>query len=245
MTLIVWGLSGGVFGALFAGLYGILSTLGFGGWQPPLVATAAAAVTTTALYSAMPVALVGAMAGVLASIGALILMGQNLALSSMAAAGGVAGVVAGTFYAWMAQSGGRPLAEAITGLLAGLVAGLVLASVVTLVGHQMETLTLAAGAVALVGTLFQVSDRWIVDHIAALLPGGLSAALVAGLIAILVASSIWVLGGTGAYALAGTAGDALGQVRHEIGPGFIGGLLGGAVTGLILELLGFRLEEHA
>ena len=28
MTLVVWGLSGGIFGALFAGLYGILPTLG-------------------------------------------------------------------------------------------------------------------------------------------------------------------------------------------------------------------------
>jgi hypothetical protein len=245
MTLVVWGLSGGLFGALFAGLYGILPSLGLGGWQAPVVGVAAAAVTTTAFYSAMPVALTGAMAGVLASIGALILGGQDLALPVMAATGGVAGLLAGGFYAWMAESGGRPLAEAITGLLAGLVAGGILAAVVTLTSLQTGILVLAAGAVALVGTLFQVSDRWIVDHLAAVLPGGLSAALVAGLIATLVASSIWVLSGTSAFALAGAAQDALGQVRHEIGPGFVGGLVGGAVTGLILELVGFHLEDHS
>jgi hypothetical protein len=245
MTAVVWGLSGGIFGALFSGLYQILSTLGLSGWQPPVVAATAAAVTTTAFYSAMPVALTGAMAGVLASIGALILVGNDLGFPPMAAAGGITGVAAGGFYAWMAESGGRPLAEALTGLLAGLIAGGALAAMVTLTEQQVSTLVLAAGVVALVGTLFQVSDRWIVDHVAALLPGGLSAALVAGLIATLVASSIWVLGGTTAFALGGAASDAMGQVRQEIGPGFLGGLLGGAVTGLVLELVGFHLEDHS
>lgn len=245
MTLVVWGLSGGVFGALFAGLYQILSSLGLSGWQPPMVAASAAAVTTSALYSAMPVALTGAMAGVLASIGALILFGNDLGLLVMAAAGGVVGVAAGGFYAWMAESGGRPLAEALTGLLAGLIAGGALVAVDTFTDHQAGMLVLAAGAVALVGTLFQVSDRWIVDHLAALLPGGLSSALVAGVIATLVAASIWVLSGTSAFALGGAAQDALGQVRQEIGPGFLGGLLGGSVTGLVLELLGFHLEDHS
>jgi len=244
LTLIVWGLSGGVFGALFAGLYEILSALGLGGWQPPVVAAAAAAVTTTAFYSAMPVALTGAMAGVLASIGALILFGNDLEITVMAGAGGGAGAVAGSFYAWMAGSGGRPFAETLTGLLAGLIAGGVLATVVALTGHQVGTQVLAAGVVALVGSLFQVSERWMVSHGAALLPGGLSAALVAGIVATLVAASIWLMAGATAFALEGGAQDILAQVRHEIRPGFLGGLLGGAVTGLTLELLGFHLEDH-
>jgi len=244
MTLIVWGLSGGVFGALFAGLYQILSTLGFSGWQPPVIAAAAAAVTTTAFYSAMPVALTGAMAGVLASIGALILIGGDLGLPTMVAAGGIAGVAAGSFYAWLAESGGRPLAETLTGLLAGLIAGATVTAIVMLTGRQMGTLVLAAGVVALVGCLFQVSERWMVAHGATWLPGGLSAALVAGIVATLVAASIWLMGGITAFSFAGAAQDTLGHVRHEIGPGFAGGLLGGAVTGLVLELLGFRLEDH-
>lgn len=245
MTLVLWGLSGGMFGALFAGLYRILYTLGLGGWQPALLAVTAAAVTTTAFYSAMPVALSGAMGGVLASIGALILAGEDLGLPVMAAVGAGVGMTVGAFYAWMAQSGGRPLAEALTGLLAGLAAGAALASMATLTEDGLGTLALAAGAVSLVGTLFQLSDRWIVDHVAALLPGGLSAALVAGLIATLVAAGVWAMSGALALGPAGTVHDALGQVSLEIGPGFLGGLLGGALTGLVLELLGFHLEDHA
>ena len=32
--------------------------------------------------------------------------------------------------------------------------------------------------------------------------------------------------------------------RFKVPAGFLGGLLGGAVTGIVLELLGFRLEAH-
>jgi hypothetical protein len=45
-------------------------------------------------------------------------------------------------------------------------------------------------------------------------------------------------------ALDGTSQDLLGQIRRELPPGFLGGLLGGAITGVILESLGFHLEDH-
>jgi len=60
MTLFVWGFAGALFGALFAGLYQVLQMLGLIGWQPLIAAAALAAMTTSAFYSAMPVALVGA-----------------------------------------------------------------------------------------------------------------------------------------------------------------------------------------
>ncbi len=245
MTLVVWGLAGGVFGALFAGLQQVLFAMGLTGWQPLVLAATAAAMTTSALYSAMPVALTGAMAGVLASIGALILLGPNVRLPEIAGIAALAGVAGGSFYAWMAESGGEPLVETLAGLGSGLIAGTTLAVVATLTSHQIGTFVLAAGVVALVGTLFQISQRWLITAGSGWLHGGLSAAVVAGLTASLVAASIWILGGTTTFTLDGTTADALGQIRHEIPEGFLGGMLGGAVTGVILELLGFHLEDHA
>jgi hypothetical protein len=243
--LVVWGLAGGLFGALFAGLHQVLSAAGLGGWQPSVLAAAAAAMITAAFYSAMPVALTGAMAGVLAAIGALIVVGQDLDLPLLAGAAALAGLAAGSFYAWMSDSSDRPLSQTLAGLAAGLVAGLLLAGLIAATGRQAGTFVLAAGTVAVVGTLFQVSARWVGERGEPLLPAGPSAALVAGTVAALVAAAIWTLGVAPLAGVDGATSDLLGPLRREIPPGLLGGLVGGALTGLVLELLGFRLEDRA
>ena len=244
MTLFVWGLAGGLFGALFAGLHQVLLGLGLSAWQPPVVAAAVAAMTTSALYGAMPVALTGAMAGVLASIGALILFDHGLGLAQIAGAAGVAGMAGGSFHAWMTGGGGRPLTRTLSGMAGGMIAGGLLALLVALTQRELGMFVLAAGVVATVGTLFQVSERWVVHRAGEWFPASVSSAVVAGLIASMVAAGIWILGGTPTLAADGVTHDLLGQVRREIPSGFLGGLMGGSVTGVILELLGFHLEDH-
>jgi len=244
MTVFIWGFAGALFGALFAGLYQVLGVLGLSGWQPLIIAAAAAAMTTSAFYSAMPVALVGAMAGVLASIGYLIASGQEVELAMIVSIAGALGVIAGGFYAWIVKGGGRPLAETLTGLIAGLLAGGSLALILSFTGHRVGMFVLAAGVVALVGTFFQISERWLVTRSAGWLPGALSAPMVAGLIASVVGASIWIVGGTTAVMPDGNARGIMEAVVHDIPPGLLGGLLGGAMTGILLELFGFHIEEH-
>ncbi|WP_295405547.1 spermidine synthase [uncultured Thiocystis sp.] len=244
MILFMWGFAGALFGALFAGLYQVLQVLGLTGWQPLIMAAAAAAMTTSAFYSAMPVALVGAMAGVLSSIGYLIATGQEIELFMIVGIAGTAGLVAGSFYAWMVTGGSQPLAETLTGLLAGLLAGGVLAVVLAMSGEEVGMFVLAAGVVALVGTFFQISERWLLARTSGWLPGILSAPVVAGLIAAVVGASIWILDGTTSAMLDVSTQDAIGRVLHDIPPGLLGGLLGGALTGLLLELFGFHLEDR-
>jgi hypothetical protein len=242
MTLFVWGFAGALFGAIFAGLYQVLLALGLTGWQPLLVTTATAAMTTSAFYSAMPVALVGSMAGVLASIGYLIVAGHNIQLPLMMMLTSVAGIVAGGFYAWMIARDSQPLAQALTGLSAGVLAGGMLVLVLAITGQQVSLFALAASVVALVGSLFQISERWLVMRSVTWLPAGLSAPIVAGLIAAVVGASVGIM--DGAMELTVSSQTMIGQVVRDVPIGFMGGLCGGAVTGLILELLGFRLEQH-
>lgn len=244
MALFVWGFAGALFGALFAGLYQVLVVLGLTGWEPLVIAAAAAAMTTSAFYSAMPVALVGAMAGVLASIGYLIATGQQVELMAIVGIAALIGVIAGGFYSWIVKSGSRPLAETLTGLLAGVLAGTVIAVVLTVFGAQVGMFVLAAGVVALVGTFFQVSERWLVGRSVAWLPAGLSAPVVAGLIAAVVGASIWIVGGTTSAMLDVGTKQEISYVLRDIPPGLTGGLLGGALTGILLELLGFHLEDQ-
>jgi hypothetical protein len=245
MVLVVWGLAGGVFGALFSGLEAILDGLGLAGWHPPVLAAAIAAMATSALYGAMPSALAGAMAGVLASIGALVLLGHEIDLGTIAAIAAVAGAMAGSFHAWMSAASGRPLMQTLTGLVAGLIAGGALVSLGALGAAHAGTFVAAAGVVAVVGVLFQVSERWIAGLGERWFPGSVSGAVVAALIATLVAASMWMLGASGG--LMGDSGAALqpSGIEADLLPGFLGGMTGGAITGVVLELLGFRLEDHA
>jgi hypothetical protein len=243
-TLFVWSLAGALFGGLFVGLYEVLQVLGLHGWQPVVVAAVSAAMTTAAFYSAMPVALMGAMSGVLASIGYLIVAGPRLDVRIIALVAAGLGVLGGGFVAWTSQSGSRPLAETLTGLLAGLGAGIVLAVVLTLFPKPVGTFVMAAGIVALVGSLFQLNEHWIVKAVHGWLPDTIAAPLVAAMVAAVVGASMWMVAGTTTAALDLETKNAVDQVLAEVPAGFLGGLLGGAVTGIVLELLGFRLEEH-
>lgn len=243
LILIVWGLAGAMFGALFAGLYQVLWLLELPGWQVLLAATAIAAMTTSAFYSAMPIALAGTMAGVLSSILYLMLAGQNVELRGIVAIAGTSGLLLGSLYGWMIKRGGRPLAEILNGLIAGLLAGGLLILIFAYTGRQVSLTALAAIAVAGVGTLFQLAERWLIRGVARWLPGLLSAPVVAGLIATVVGASIWLVGGPTIALLDTRLASAIGAILHHIPSGLLGGLVGGSLTGLLLEFLGFELEE--
>jgi len=244
MTLFVWSLAGALFGGLFIGLHETLQVLGLVGWQPLVLGAVAAAMTTAAFYSAMPVALVGATAGVVASIGYLIVSQHLIDLPIITAVTGLAGVTAGGFFAWMVRRTARPLAETLTGLLAGLGAGLILAILLLFYPQPVGSFVMAAGVVALVGALFQLNEHWIVQSCQQWLPAGIAAPLVAGLIAAVVGASIWIMAGSTAAALDLEAKAAIDRVLAEVPSGFVGGMLGGAITGVVLELLGFHLEDR-
>jgi len=244
MALVIWGFAGGLFGALFAALQQLLVVLGFSAWMPFWLAVVAAAMTTSAFYSAMPVALVGAMAGILASIAALILGGQQVSLMVMVALAAGVGVVAGGFQAWVSRVGSRPLAEALTGVLAGLLAVALIRLIPGLGPQVLGTFLLSALVVALVGALFQLAERWLVARALCGLPALISAPLVAGAIAAVVGASVWILVGSADPALDAAARTAIERIFDEVPLGFLGGMLGGVLTGLVLELLGFRLEDQ-
>lgn len=242
-TLFVWGFAGALFGAIFTGIYQVLVLAGLTGWQPLVIGAAAAAMTTSALYSAMPVALLGAMAGILASIVYLIISGQNVDPLFISATAGLGGVLGGLFYAWMVSGGGRSLVETLTGLVSGLVAGGLLALLLVVTGSELGPAVMAAGVVALVGTFFQISERWLVPRSGRWFPGVISAPVVAGLVGAVVGASVWILAGTTSVMLTHQAQAAADQAMIAIQSGLIGGLIGGAVTGLILQSFGLRPEQ--
>ncbi|MCF8004956.1 spermidine synthase [Lamprobacter modestohalophilus] len=244
VSLLVWCLAGALFGGLFIGLYEVLVLLGLSGWQPLVVGAVTAAMTTAAFYSAMPLALVGATAGVLASIGYLVISGQTISLAMITLVAAGSGLAAGAFFAWTGRQNARPLAETLTGMLAGFGAGLAMVVVLTTMDLAVGPFVMAAGVVAIVGTLFQLNEHWIVQACHGWLPDSLAAPLVAGLIASVVGAAVWLMAGMTTPMLFGGERSLIDQVLREVPTGALGGMLGGAATGLILELMGFRLEDH-
>jgi hypothetical protein len=192
----------------------------------------------------MPLALVGATAGVLASIAYLVIAGTTISLSMITLVAALSGLAAGSFFAWTGRKNARPLAETLTGMLAGFGAGLALVLVLTTLKLAVGPLVMAAGVVAIVGTLFQLNEHWIVQACHGWLPDSLAAPLVAGLIASVVGAAVWLMAGMTTPTLFDSQQTAIDTLLREVPTGALGGLLGGAATGLILELLGFRLEDH-
>lgn len=90
------------------------------------------------------------------------------------------------------------------------------------VAEPVGVFVLAAGVVALVGALFEISERWLVRLGIAWLPGVVSAPLVAGLVAAVVAGSVWILGSTTATVLDTRTQQAIAEVLNDIPPGSLG-----------------------
>ncbi len=183
MTFLVWSLAGALFGGLFAALYGLLLLSELSPWLAVLLGTLIAAVTTTAFYSSMPLALAGSMAGVLGSVGSLMAEGTGVDLTLITGVAGAVGLVTGSLYAWLSQAGERPLAESLAGLVCGLVAGGLLALILALIGPILAMVAMAALIVAVVGGLFQITEKYLVSHIVRWCPHMVSAPVVAAVVA--------------------------------------------------------------
>jgi hypothetical protein len=244
ITAVVWALAGGLFGAIFTGLYQVLLALGLEGWQPFVFGGAIAAMTTSAFYGSMPVALIGAMAGMLGSIGTLMFGQQPVALPVIAGVCALTGLVVGLFHSWVLPGTARPLGVILTGLLAGGTAGVLMAWGLDLLGAPIGPFVIAAGIVGLVGTLFQLTRPHILRGCFTWLPQGLGTPVVAALIAAVVGAAVGIMSWIGDTGPGQSVVDGIQQMFAAMPTGFLGGMVGGALTGVILELAGIPLEEE-
>jgi hypothetical protein len=233
-----------VFGAVFVSMRHMLGDIGLTSWYPLLIGTCAAAMVTAALYSAMFVALVGAAAGVLASIGYLMLSAQVLDLPMIAGIAAAAGLLAGLFFNRGPQANARAFAVTLNGFLSGAGTGLAIAIALVLYPHPIDPMVVVAGVVALVGVLFELNQSWLIQGFAGWPWTRLGGPLVAALIASVVGVGVWLMVGTTSTGLEWGAGGGVERLFEIVPSGLVGGAVGGAVTGLLLELLGFGLSDE-
>jgi hypothetical protein len=187
----------------------------------------------------MQVALIGALAGALSTIATLVLFTHSERLLPLLLIAAAAGASAGAAYNAFTGLPRRPMPHFLSGLISGLTIGLVLQLLPPLPP------TLMAGLAAFgVGTCYLLFFAPLLSRCSRLVPAQLSAPLVAALIAALVAASIWLIGGTTAGNLPPDRVLAIGQILQGLPFGLIGGALGGAVTGVLLELFGVAWQAE-
>ena len=241
---VIWAFSGALFGGFFAGMLNFLLIVDISPWLALILASALSGMIISAFFGSMLVALGGTLTGILTAISYQILFAgyeQPLLLLGIAL---VLGFIAGSFFTKREIRDSQPLAQAGAGLMAGLVSGPVLFLIVSSLSLLGNHWVVTAIAVSLVGLCYV----YLIKHRLAILGSSLAleigGPLVCGLIAVAVASVFWIIGES--YLTV----PELGQISRYQGVldaaplGLLGGIVGGAFGGAMLEILGIRLEEH-
>ena len=244
LRVLVWALAGAVFGGSYGGL-----TASFSGsldhtWLNITLATAMGGAITAAFFGSMLTALLGAMIGVVASVVYLVVFsetGDFIPLLIIAA--GIA-FLAGSLLRQADNLIMRPIAQAMSGLLAGLVAGPLTAVAVWSMSWNVQSVWAAGFAVAVVGILFLLFSHWITPSCPDWLSSRFSSPVVAAIVAGAVSAALWLIG------------SSIGQGDGRITPAEIdaifsampqcvkGGAIGGAIGGFGLEILGIKRRDY-
>jgi len=235
---IIWGMAGGLFGVVFLGVLGHAEAVGQGAlWQLPAAASAAGAFVG-AFYSAKRVALVGATVGSLASIAYLVSApvppATGLPVFGVSA---LAGLAVGGLASVMYEHREAALLVAVAGLAAGALAGLVALGLAPIGMALDRPFSQALIMVPVTGTLFVFLTLSSGETPRVRLPQWLSVGMVAAGIAGIVGLGLWAFSATLATGMNPEVVDLIHATLDKVPGAFAGGMLGGAVGGMVLEIL--------
>ena len=236
LRAVIWGMAGGFFGVGFVAFRHYLDFRGEAGWHP-IAAAAVSGALVAAFYSAKTVALLGAAAGSIVATIYLVVadpfpLGLRVA-GACAAAGLVTGALASIFYEH--ERGALPMAAigSVAGVFAGVVVAL-LAAYSAGVGDFLQALLAAGGT----GGLFALSVAALAGRVEAIVPHRVSVALVSAGVAAGAGSGLWTLAGTLELQLDPHIREALDGVVNRTPYALLGGMIGGAIAGALLEFFG-------
>lgn len=239
---IVWGLVGLIYAPLFIGLVALSSRLGVGVTSYALAAALAGA-AGAALYGAREVALVGSGMGVILGVGTLITLSETLSFGQAVLLAACVAAAVGLIVVFPGRCTRKVPGKVMAGLTTGALCGTAVAVAQPLYGASLSTFSVLAFLVSVNGVLYVATVRPWVGWASRLgieaRPCNAIEALVIAALAGIAAGSVWVM----AAPLLGEP-DALVRyaseaVYSELPAALAGGIVGGAVAGSLLELLGF------
>jgi hypothetical protein len=246
LRAVIWGIAGAFYGVVFVVTLVHLSIEGLGVFQVVAAAAVAGAVIG-AFYSARRVALVGGIAGGLTGLVYLTTIATPErvwpVLGWAAGVGLVGGILASRYLRYTHAA----LTVAATGLGSGAAAGLLAVGMGALTGVPSGAFGFVVVTVPVTGVLFthvllRLGPRGLP------VPPWLNVGPVAAIVAGVVGVGLWTLAADLGYTPDDTLRATISAVLAQLPAAFGGGLLGGAVAGAALELLGvpwiFGMVSH-
>ena len=230
----------------FGGLFFSIVGLGFVGHllqatdSPWLLAPtgAVAGAVVISFFSAMRVAVVGAVVGSLASLVYVIASPTPPSPWSILAVCGGLGLLAGVPASRLVERRRGAVLLVGSGLFMGMAAGAAVGALIFAVPVlDKQTFVITFLMALLFITLIQPFVARFGSRFKRLLPHWLGIALVAGIIAAVVGAGMWMLAVTRSFGVDPELKAAVKAMLAVVPPAGLGGLLGGAVAGAVLELL--------
>ena len=237
---VIWGLVGGIYAALFVGFLESFQFSGFSGWSLVLAGSLAGAVGA-AFYGAMQIAILGTLAGVIATFAYLVMnAGSAHPLGVMvvaSVAGTTLGIAFGAMHVFLLRGA---LSKLLSGLIGGSCAGLVLWTVTLMLPQPLPLGVLVGLLVPITGYVYvAVSDR-LESLCAGRIPEPIVGGLVAGSLAAVVGTSVWAVGGSATGSVDPAFKPVIDQALSQVPVAILGGAIGGILAGSLLGLLGMQ-----
>ena len=240
---VIWGLIGGIYAALFVGFLESFQFLGFSAWSLVLAGSLAGAVGA-AFYGAMQIAILGTLAGVIASFAYLVIYSGGvhplgvLVLASVA--GMTLGIAFGAMHVFLLRGA---LSKLVSGLIGGSCAGLALWAVTLALPQPLPLGILVGILVPITGYVYVAVSERLETLCAGRLPDPIVGGLVAGSLAGVVGTSVWAVGGSATGSVGPVYQEVIEQALSQVPVAILGGAIGGILAGSLLGWLGM-LPRH-
>ncbi len=235
---VIWGLVGGIYALLFVGFLESFRYLGFPELGLVFAGSLAGAVGA-AFYGAMQIAILGTLAGVVATFFYLVLFASQVqphyVLLVAGAAGMVLGVVFGAMHVFLTHGA---LSKMISGLIGGAAAAAIVWLAFRLIAGQVNIGIIVGMLVPITGYVYVAVAGRLERVCGGRVPDPLVGALVAGSLASVVGASVWAVGGTATESIDPSFKLAIDQGLSLVPSALAGGVIGGILSGSLLGLMG-------
>ena len=242
LRAIIWSLIGMIYAPLFIGLLSIAHGAGLGSSSYVLAAGLAGGAGAV-LYGAREVALIGTGIGAAVGVALLILMPGQATLTNAVVVASILAATVGLTFSFPRRCTRHVPGKLLAGLVMGALGGAVLAIAEPFHSKPFSTFSTLLFLASVHGVLYVGSVRaWI--RLSGRLglesrPCDLIEASTMAILAAIAAGSLWMVAGPlmgfdpGLWQLASFS------MHEDIAPAFLGGLFGGAMAGLLLEVFRF------